>query len=92
MCGKLKTIKVEVRNGTGTIYYTYQTRRWPNVPDSDNQPSVQPALNDFSSQDKYTLAKIFRGNLSLCAMQKYENRAIWKLIFDHIEEESELQD
>ena len=90
MCGKLKTISVEVRSGNGTTRYTYQTRKWPRCVEVDNDTYVQDALNNF--QPQRTLERIFRGNLSLCAMQKQENRAIWKLIFDEIEQEVELQD
>lgn len=90
MCGKLKTISVEVRSGNGTTRYTYQTRKWPKVSDTNNDTNVQETLDTF--YPRRTLERIFCGNLSLCAMQKHENRAIWKLIFDRIEEEVELQD
>jgi hypothetical protein len=88
LCRKLKTISVEIRRGNGNIRYTYQTTKWPKCVEVDNGVYVQDALNNF--QPQRTLERIFRGNLSLCAMQKYENRTIWKLIFDNIDHEDEL--
>ncbi len=88
MCGKLKTISVEVRSGNGTTRYTYQTTKWPSVPISDNQVSAQQSLDNFSSQ--HSLEKIFCGTKDLCAMQRDVNRNLWKLIFDEIEMENDL--
>lgn len=88
MCRKLKTIRVEVRNGSGTTSYTYQTDRWPKESNTTNNVSVEDTLDNFVSQR--TLAEIFRGRLNLCSLFKNEtNRNIWKLIFDEIEKETD---
>ena len=87
MCGKLKTIRTEVRNCNGVTSYTHETREWPPPdlqPDSKRK-QVQDELDSFPSQ--HTLGRIMRGDLNLNSMTD-ENRRVWKLIFDEIEEES----
>jgi hypothetical protein len=86
LCGKLKVIKVTVKTGSGTTTHTYKTADWPRHEDGDNAESVEDVLDGFVWQ--HHLENIFRGKADLCSMNSYQNRTMWKLIFDEIEEES----
>lgn len=88
MCGKLKTIKVEVRTGSGTKTYTYQSTHLPKSGDNDNIESTERFFDSFEQQR--ILERIFRGSMSLCAMQRDINRNLWKMVFDDVEQENEM--
>jgi len=87
LCRKLKTIKVEVRSGNGITRYTYKTLHWPNTSNVNGHVHIQDILDDFHPQ--HTLSQIVRGSLNLCSMNQ-QNREIWGLIFNEIEEEKSL--